>query len=450
MMKTLPVLDVLATGIDVGSERLHVSIGGDVPTVFGTMTCDVDRLVDALVCRGVRTVAMEATGVYWLYLYEALEAAGMAVLVVNGRHVKNVPGRKTDMADCQWIATLHAHGLLRSGFVPPEQIRCLRDYVRLRQDHVGLAASHIQHMQKALERMNIKFHDVISDLAGMSGLKVMRAIVDGERDVAVLLELCDARIRNAKGAQVRESLRGTWREEHLFALKQALKCWDFLRERIQECDGEIERVLKALGPSAQCDASADEMRPPPRRKKRGGSNTPQIEGLHAMLVDICGGADATEIPGLADQSLLQVISEVGTDLEKWPTAKHFTAWAGLAPGSAQSGKRCKSQPRQRNKTGQIFSAMARSLANSVDKGLGGFYRRLKARRGGLVANKALARKLATSFWNVMVHGTQYVEQGLRKYEQQVALGEQSLLRKLAKKLNVNIVPKEPITAQPCA
>jgi transposase len=439
-MKALPILDTKATGIDVGSERLHVSVGGEAPTVFGTMTRDVQALVSWLVEHGVRSVAMEATGVYWLYLFEALEGAGIEVLVVNGRHVKNLPGRKTDMADCQWLATLHAHGLLRSGFVPPEHIRRLRDYLRLRQDHIGLAASHVQHMQKALERMNVKLHDVIASLVGVSGLKVVRAIVAGQRDPQSLLDLCDVQIRKHKADRVRESLRGTWRAEHLFALRQALQCWEFYQERIKECDAVIEQVLDELGgpPPAQTQA-------PSHPAKPGGVNTPQIEGLHRILVRLCGGKDATRLPGMADNSLLQVIGEVGTDLSKWPSDKHFTAWTGLAPGAAQSGKRRTRQARHRNRTGQLFCTMARSLARSVDKGFGGFYRRLKARRGGLVANKALARKLASMFWHVMVEGVEYVEQGLQKYEARVAATEQRTLRKLARKFNVEIVPKQPAT-----
>lgn len=433
-MKALPILDNKATGVDVGSERLHVSIAGDTPRVFGTMTCDVQSLIEWLRAEGVHSVALEATGVYWLYLYEALEAAGIEVLVVNGRHVRNLPGRKTDMSDCQWLATLHAHGLLRSGFVPPQDIRRLRDYLRLRQDHISMAASHVQHMQKAMERMNVKLHDVIASLTGVSGLKVVRAILDGERDPQRLLELCDAQIRKHKADRVRESLRGTWRAEHLFALRQALQGWEFYQRQINECDREIEAQLAEL--SGPPDAA-----PPSGTVKPGGVNTPQIDGLHRMLVRLCGHHDPTALPGMADYSLLQILGEVGVDLTKWPTAGHFTSWTGLAPGAAQSGKRRTRQARHRNRTGQLFCAMARSLANSVDKALGGFYRRLKSRRGGLVANKALARKLAALFWQVMVHGVDYVEHGLQRYEARVNQTEQRLLRKLANKLGCDIVPK---------
>lgn len=433
-MKALPILDQMATGIDVGSERLYVSVGGQSPRVFGTMTRDVQEVVAWLREQKVRSVAMEATGVYWMSLYAALQVAQIEVLVVNGRHVRNLPGRKTDMADCQWLATLHAHGLLRSGFVPPADIRRLQDYLRLREDHISLAASHVQHMQKALERMNIKFHDVISDLAGVSGMKVVRAIVAGERQPQALLALCDVQIRKNKAERVLESLRGSWSAEQLFALRHALAAWDFYQGQITECDRAIEQVLQDLsGPPAEGG-------PPPKgRIKPGGTNTPRIPGLHRMLVQLCDGRDPTSVPGMADYSLLRVISEVGVDLTKWPSAKHFAAWTGLAPGTAQSGKRRKNQARQTNRTGQMFCAMARSVGTSVDTAFGGAYRRLKARRGGLVANKALARKLAVMFWHMMVHGVEYVEQGLRKYEVRAALSEQRVLHKLARKHGLQLV-----------
>jgi len=431
-MKALPILDARATGIDVGSQAMHVSIGGDTPRVFGTMTGDLDELAIWLKCEEVRSVAMEATGVYWLCLYAVLEAAGLEVLVVNGRQVRHLPGRKTDMADCQWLATLHAHGLLRSGFVPGQEIRRLQDYLRLRQDHVSLAASHVQHMHKALERMNIKFQSVISDLTGASGLRVVRAILEGERDPQQLLDLCDEQIQNKKGDRVRESLRGTWKQEHLFALRQALNGWEFYQGLIRECDRAIEQVLQELsGPPEQL--------PPGSKGKPRATNAPQIDHLHRMLVALCGGVDVTSLPGMADYSLLQVIGEVGTDLKRWPSEKHFAAWAGLAPAGHQSGKRKRNEARHCNRTGQLFCNMARSLANSVDKALGGYYRRLKGRRGGKVANKGLARKLAAQFWRAMVHGTDYVEQGLKRYEDRVLQSEQHVIRKLAKKHGMTVI-----------
>ncbi len=439
-MKQLPVLDERATGIDVGSEKLHVSIGGATPRVFGTMTCDIEALCAWLEQEAVHSVALEATGVYWLYLYEALERVGIEVLVVNGRHVRNLPGRKTDMADCQWLATLHGYGLLRSGFVPPEEVRRLQDYLRLRDDHIASAAMHAQHMQKALERMNVKFHDVISSLTGVSGLKVIRAILAGQRDPQRLLQLCDVQIQKRKAERVRESLRGTWRKEHLFALHQALSSWEFYQAQIRECDEAIGEVLREMNGPNRPDPPPQQPAEPSAPAKRAAPGSPQIEGLHRMLIRLCGGHDPTQVAGIADHSLLQLIGEVGTDLTKWPTQKHFTAWLGLAPAAHQSGKRRGRQSRHANRAGRLFCNMARSLAKSVDKGLGGFYRRLKARRGGLVANKALARKIATLFWQIMVHGLDYVEHGLKKYEARVAATEKYVLAKFAKKYGMTLVP----------
>ena len=223
----LPVLDPTAAAIDIGSEQLRVSIAGGPPKIFGTTTGQLHALRDWLKENGVRTVAMEATGIYWLCPYEVLEQAGLNVAVVNGKYVKNLPGRKTDMKDCQWQATLHAHGLLKPGFVPPEHIRRLQDYLRLRADPVVLAGSHEQHMQKALERMNLKIHDVISDLTGVSGLKMVEAILRGERRAGELVALCDRQIQKKKAAALRAALEGSWKTEHLFALRQAYAGWQF-------------------------------------------------------------------------------------------------------------------------------------------------------------------------------------------------------------------------------
>jgi len=381
-------------------------------------------------------VAMEATGIYWLCPYEVLEKAGLQVVVVNGKYVKNLPGRKTDLSDCQWQATLHAHGLLKPGFVPPEHIRRLQDYLRLRADHIVMAGSHEQHMQKALERMNLKIHDVISDLTGVSGLKMVQAIVAGERNPVALLALCDPQIQKNKAGRLRAALEGSWKAEHLFALRQAYELWQFYQQKIVECDQAIEAVLRELaGPE-------DPKNPAPPPIKRGGVNAPQIAGLHGMLWRLCGAKDPTQLPGIADYVLLQLLSEVGTDLEKnWKTEKHFTAWLGLAPGSRNSGKRRASQRRSRNRAGRLFCVVARSVGRSVDKALGGFYRRLKGRKGGLVANLALARKLAELFWRLMVQGVSYVEQGLKKYEEKVAQTEHRLLQKLARKYNLVLQPK---------
>lgn len=438
-MKALPVLDPKAAAIDVGSETLHVSIAGDTPHVFGTFTGELERLRDWFREQGVRSVAMEATGVYWLYVYEVLEAAGLEVVVVNGRHVQNVPGRKTDMADCQWLATLHAHGLLRGGFVPPADIRQLQDYQRLRGDHLIGAASQVQKMQQAMERMNIKFHDVISDLVGVSGLRVVRAILKGERRPGELLALCDVQIQKKKADRVKESLRGCWKKEQLFALRQGLELWETYQQKIADCDRELETLLRELagpeGPGGGAGLGPVALSP----AKPAGKNAPVIQRLQEMLARICGGADATQIPGMSSALVLGLVSEVGVDMRCWPSEKHFVSWLGLAGGRKQSGKRKGSVKAHRNRAGRMFCAAARALGQSVDKALGGFYRRLRGRVGGLAANVALARKLALLFYRLLRYGAAYVEKGLKSYETRVLETETRLLRKLASKQGYTLI-----------
>lgn len=434
-MSKLPELDGCAAFVDVGSEQMHVSIAGGPPQVFGTVTVQLEALRDWLLAHEVRSVAMEATGVYWLPLYGVLEGARLEVLMVNGRQMRNLPGRKTDMQDCQWGATLHAHGLLRAGFVPPAHIRRLQDYMRLRADHITSAAGHVQHMQKALERMNIKVHDVISSLTGVSGLAMVRAILSGERNPERLLTLCDKRIQYTKAERIKEALRGTWAAEHLFALRQALQSWEHYQQQIAECDRQIEALLKegedADAPPGTLTKSS--------KPSTAGINAPHIPHLREMLMRLCG-CDLTVLPAHTEYSVLQLMGEVGTDLTKWATEKHFTSWLGLAPGSHQSGKRNRSVKRKRNRAGRLFCVMARSLARSKYIALGGFYRRMAARRGGLVANIALARKLAALFWRVKVKGMQYVERGLHDYEAKVLQTKQRALRSLAKQLGQRLVP----------
>lgn len=436
-MSELAVLDARAAFVDVGSEKMHVSIGGGPPRVFGAVTSQLHALRDYLLEQKVRSVAMEATGVYWLPLYGVLEAGGLDVRMVDGRQTRHLPGRKSDMQDCQWGSTLHAHGLLRAGFVPPAHIRRLQDYLRLRGEHVAAAAGHVQHMQKTLERMNIKLHDVISSLTGVSGLAVVRAILAGERDPVALLALCDVRIRKAKAERVVEALRGDWADEHLFALGQAVGSWDHYQAQIVECDGRIAEILAQM-PGGKGPAAAVEK--PAQRRTRPGVNAPDIPNLRDLLRHMCDGKDPTTLPAHTEYTVLQLFGEVGTDLTKWPTEKHFASWLCLASGSAQSGKRRTTVRRRRNRAGRIFCVMARALARSKHIALGSYYRRMAARRGGLVANKALAHKLAILFWRVMVKGMDYVEKGLAHYEAQVLETRQRLLRKLAKQFGQQLVP----------
>jgi transposase len=424
--------------IDVGSEKMHVAIAGSSEVkIFECFTDALHDLRDYLKEQTVQSVAMEATGVYWLPVYTVLEEAGFEVCVVNGAHVKNVPGRKTDVLDCQWLAQLHDQGLLRSGFVPPAEIRKLRQYVRLRQDHVRSAAEHILHMQKAMDLMNIKIHDVFSETIGVNCLRMIRAIVAGERNPVVLLSLCDEDIVKRKGQSLTRALHGTWDEEYLFALEQAVEAWDFYQQQIAACDVKIAEILKHL---------AEEKQPPEDggkiTLKKRGHNAPEIGGLEQLLHRL-SGVDLAALPCLSAYSQMLILSEVGTDMSPWATHRHFVSWLGLSPGSRQSGKRRRNQRRFRGTAGKIFCVIARTLGRSKYLALAGFYRRLRSTRGAQVANVACARKIAILFYNTLKFGTQYVEQGLEAYEKRYRQQSINRLRKAAHHLGFALVEPSP-------
>lgn len=432
----LPTLNPHAAGIDAGSTQFFVAVPDGTVSVFESFTADLYCLRDHLKAHGVTTVAMEATGVYWLALFEVLEAAGIEVCVVNGAHVKNVPGRKSDVQDCQWLQQLHAHGLLRKSFVPPEAIRALRSYSRLRDDHIRTGAMYVHLMQKALDQLNVKLHTVISQIQGVSGLAVVRAILGGERNAAKLAELCDVRILKNKRAAVERSLQGLWKEEHLFALKQALAGWEFCQAQVAECDKAIAAQIAIL--------TRDLPKPPPPNTsgdKSGRHHVPAVPELHQSLLMLSGGCDAVKLPGFTPSNWLKLLSEVGTDLARWPNEKAFTSWLGLAPGKNQSGKRSRrTRCRPKTAAGQVFRLAAHSIARSKYLALGGYYRRLKARTSAAVANLATARKLAVLFYYAMRDGMAYVERGLEAYEAAYLERQKRFLKKRAAELGFAVVP----------
>jgi transposase len=431
----LPTLNLHAGGIDAGSRQFFVAVPSGAVTSFESHTADLYRLRDHLQQHEVTTVAMEATGVYWLCLYDVLEEAGIEVYLVNGAHVKNLPGRKSDVQDCQWLQQLHAHGLLRKSFIPAEAIRRLRSYLRLRDDHIRSAAMYVQLMQKALDQLNVKLHTVISQIHGASGLAVIRAILAGERRPAHLAELCDARILKQKRAAVERSLHGRWKEEHLFALRQALAGWEFCEGQVKECDAAIARQLATL--------NQDQPLPPASNAstKSGRHHVPEVPDLHGHLLALSGGQDASVLSGLTDTSWLKLMGEVGPDLSRWPTEKAFCSWLGLSPGKNQSGKR-ERRARRRPKTmaGQIFRLAAQSVGKSRYLALGGFYRRLKARTNAAVATVATARKLAVLYYRTMRHGLAYVERGLEAYQAAYRERQKRYLQKSAADLGFALTP----------
>ncbi len=422
-----------AAGIDIGAKKVFVSIGGDEVRSFFTFTQDFEKLRAYLIENDIETVAMEATGVYWGILYEILEEAGIDVWLVDGAQTKQVPGRKTDVKDCQWIRELHSYGLLNRCFVAESDIKELRTYQRLREDHIRSASMHINHMQKALTEMNIRLPEVLDQVHGASGLAIIQAILNGERDKGKLLRLCDKRVIKNKGEEVLKSLNGRYTKSGLFALRQAFESYQFYQNQIRQCDTMLQEVIKRMG-----KGKPDQMSHTPRKPIR--HNKPEIDDLGTGLLKIFDGKDATSISGITDYTWMQLLSETGTDLSRWETEKHFTSWLGLAPGQHMSGKMKRTRRKKgKPKAGQIFRTIAQSLLISKRIALGAFGRRLRSRKGAAIAIKAVARKLAILYWRIMVKGMDFVEKGVQKYEEQIIAQKQRSLLRLAKELKMQVV-----------
>lgn len=431
--KKLEVIHPYAAGIDIGSKNFYVDAGEASIRVFPTFTEDCNALRDYLLGLQITTVAMESTGVYWVVLYSVLEEAGIEVYLVNGRDVKNLPGRKSDVKDCQWLRQLHSYGLLRKSFIPESDIRVVRSYLRLRQDHIRATATQVHLMQKALTQMNIRLAEVISDITGASGLRMVEAIVAGERNPQKLLELCVSQLKEKKSELILKSLQGHYREEHLFALKQALHTWKYYNTLIAECDKQIEAQLLSITKDKE-DVDIRNPRKPIRYNK------PNIQDLHQPLLKLSEGKDPINIAGITDYSFLQIMSEVGSDMSHWKTEKHFSSWLKLAPMKASSGKMSKRITMKRhNNAGQLFRNIAQGILTSKHLALGSFGRRIRARRGGGVAIKAIARKIATYYYRVMTKGTEFVEKGIQQYEQFLKDIQLKHLQKMALKHNLQLV-----------
>ena len=410
----LPIIHDRAAGIDIGA-RFHVAavppdLCDEPVQTFQAFTGDIERMADWLVSMGIKTVAVESTGVYWVPVYEVLEDRGIEVIVANAREARAVPGRKSDVNDAQWLQRLHACGLLRASFRPGRDIAALRTYLRLRERHLEYGAAHIQHMQKALTFMNLQLHHVVSDVTGVTGLKIVRAIVNGERDPQVLATLRDIRCK-ASTEKVRAALVGNYQPEHVFALTQALALYDFYQARVDECDAEIERALVVLNADREVPASP---LPEPRHKTKQ-PNAVSFD-TRPLLYQLTG-VDLTQIHGIGPYLALRLIGECGTDLSRWPTAKHFTSWLTLSPGCKISGGKVLSA--HTRKTTNRVTAHLRLAAVTVGRtstALGAFYRRLAARIGKAKAVTATARKIAVLFYNAMRFGMAYQDPGADHYE----------------------------------
>ena len=426
-----------AAGIDIGS-TFHVAAVPpelDVQPVrtFRSFTADLNALGDWLLGCGITTVAMESTGIYWVPAFEILEARGLEVVLVNARDAKTVPGRKTDVNDAQWIQQLHSYGLLRASFRPSAAIVALRAYLRHRERMLEYAAAHVQHMQKALMQMNLQLHHVVSDITGVTGMKIIRAIIADERDPNTLAAHRDVRCK-ASVETIREALTGHYRPEHVFALRQAVELYDAYQSKVRDCDAEIERNLRAL-PIANGESPAPA---PVPRKRKAQKNEPHFDIKPVLQALI--GVDLTQIDGIGPYSALRIIAECGTDMTRWPTAKHFTSWLTLAPGSKISGgKVLNSRTRRSANRAAVLLRLAAVSVGRTSTALGAFFRRLAARVGKAKAVTATARKIAVLLYNTVRYGKAYTDPGVDYYEERYRMRAIASLRRRADGLGFTLV-----------
>ncbi|CBN55397.1 Gp3 protein [Kamptonema sp. PCC 6506] len=426
-----------AAGIDIGSQEHWVCVPPDRTSQnvrkFGCFTPDLIEMASWLVECGIDTIAMESTGVYWIPAFQIFEARGIEVKLVNAHHVKTVPGRKSDVLDCQWLQQLHTYGLLSGSFRPDDQSCVLRSYIRHRDNLIKSSSSHVLRMQKALIQMNLQLHKVISDITGVTGMAIIRAIVAGERNPQVLANLKNSRIKSST-ADIAKALSGDYRVEHIFVLKQELQLYDIYQEQIASCDVEIERYLASF--------ASEENHPPPDPPKRGNrkprGHEPNFDLRHQLYR--ISGVDFTQIPGFDVLTVQALLSEVGLDATRFPTVKHFCSWLGLCPSARITGGKVKSSHTRCvvNRAANAFRLAAQSLSRS-QSALGAFYRRLRARLGAPEANTATAHKLARIFYHLWSTKTAYADSGADYYEQKYRQRIVSKLEKTAQSLGFELV-----------
>jgi transposase len=434
----IPKVDVLkqininAAGLDIGDDEIYAAVpeGRDKESVrvFGTFTVNLNSLADWLEACEVTTVAMESTGIYWISIYEILEARGFQVYLVNAKHIKNVTGKKTDILDCQWIQQLHTYGLLRASFRPPDDIAALRSLVRHRANLIRSVSAEIQHMQKALQLMNLKLTNVVSDITGLTGMCIIRDIISGVHDPETLAKHRDSRC--AKGRdEIALSLQGNYKAEHLFELKQSLEAYDFYQGQIRRCDEQIEGIYNAFQPQVNIN---ERPLPSSRKKRRKPKDNEPDFDLRSYLYQIAG-VDLTEIDGVNSLTAQVVLSEIGTDMSKWATVKHFTSWLGLCPHNDKTGgkviRTCTHKTQNRASAALRMAASALSHSHSA---LGGYYRRMRAKLGSPEAVTATAHKLARIIYAMLKDQTEYHDPGEGHYEEQA---RQRAIKNLKHKAN---------------
>ena len=436
----LEQINLHAAGIDVGSAEhwVCVPVGRTEPHVrcFGCFTPDLEAMAAWLVSCGVTTVAMESTGVYWIPVFQILESHGLAVKLVNAHHLKTVPGRKSDVLDCQWLQKLHTYGLLAGSFRPADQVCVLRSYVRQRERLIQGAALHLQRLQHALIQMNVQLHKVISDISGVTGMAIIRAIVAGERNPLTLAALKDPRIRSTH-EEIAKALTGNYRDELLFVVQQELLLYEQHQQQLAACDTQIEQCLSGF------DARTEQAPPPARNKRRKTTQNAPAFDLRGHLHRI-SGVDFTQINGLEALSVQTILSEVGLDPARFPSVKHFCSWLGLCPGTRiTGGKPLSSQTRRVvNRAANAFRLAAQAVSRS-HSALGAFYRRMRTRLGAPKAITATAHKIARLFYKFWSTDETYTDPGEGYYEQKYRERLVKHLKKTAHSLGFDVVPQSP-------
>lgn len=445
-----PPLQPNAAGIDIGAREIFVCVPADRDPqpvrVFDTFTADLNRMAEWLRECGIATVAMESTGVYWIPVYDVIEKHGMQPCLVNPRHMKNVPGRRTDWHECQWIQHLHSMGLLRSAFRPDAGVCAVRALMRHRNDLVAMASEHIQHMHKALTQMNLQIHLVLSDITGVTGLAIVDAILAGERDPAQLAILRDPHVK-ASEEEIGKALEGNWRGEHLFVLKQRREMYGEHQRRIGDCDKEIEKLLSAF--EARVDPEQEPLpqdrkkRQRSRRKKTGDPKFDTRAEAYKLF-----GVDLTQVPGLMTTLAVMLFSEVGRDMSRWPTAGHFVSWLGLCPDNDISGGRVlwRGARRTKNRAGTLFRLAAHSLHRDPSP-MGDYLRRMKSKLGPAAATTATAHKIAIVFYTMVKNQTEY---DASLWAQRDAMREKRIEARLQKQAAQRGYKLVPLGEQPAA
>jgi transposase len=430
-----------AAGLDIGAEEIVVCVAGDESTqivkAFGNYTVDLQNIGKWLQGYHVKTIAMESTGVYWIPLFEELERQGFECLLISSRSLRRVSGRKSDIQDAQWIQTLHSYGLLESSFRPQGELVALRTLLRHRAQLLEHRAPHILHMQKALLQMNVQLSQALSDVTGETGQAIIRAIVAGERDAEKLAALRD---RNCKKSveEIGKALTGTWREEHLFILKQSLELYDFYTKQVEICDTEMDRVYALTRP----DWEDGELKPLPQKKRNSHSkNAPQNrEEIRKQLKRI-SGVDLSVVDGFGISLAQTVIMEVGTDMSKFPSEKHFCSWLGLAPKHEISGAKVLKNKtmKTKNRAGQAFRMAAQSVKRA-DCVFGSLYRRLKSRLDKAQATVATAHAIARVVYRMLKYQVEYEKIDVEEYEQKYKEQQIKYMKKKAEKFGFQLVP----------